>query len=207
MLPHRLSFYDALPLASRTKRTHKNPNLNVGAFGRLDIGIIVDAMRDELLRRGLDAERVLYTDTDVLFAQDVDYARLAAMPLPTFAAGTEVFSPALNSGVMLINATAWVQHYSGLIEYGVRKRFKFLSYDQTWVHGYFLKEAKTGWETLSDAEYNARGYAHPKFSSHPYVAPRVWHWHGFKPPDVECWHAAIGAGRWPVRGWRDSVPQ
>ena len=33
--------------------------------------------------------------------------RLRAMPLPTFAAGTEVFSPALNSGVMLINATAW----------------------------------------------------------------------------------------------------
>ena len=73
-------------MKTRTKRTSLNPNLNVGAFGRLDMGIIVEAMRDELLSRGLDGERVLYTDTDVLFANDFDYASLAAIPLPTFAA-------------------------------------------------------------------------------------------------------------------------
>ena len=210
VLPHRLSFYDALPVQARTKRTHKNPNLNVGAFGRLDIGILVDVMRHELLRRGLDGERVLYTDTDVLFAQDIDYAHLAALPLPTFAACTEVFSSALNSGVMLINATAWAAHYDGLVAYGVRKRFRFLSYDQTWVHGYFSHVAARdgraeGWASLSDAMYNARGYAHPR-RQRQVVLPRVWHWHGFKPGDVECWHAAIGAGRWPLRAWRNTVP-
>ena len=99
LLPHRLSFYDALPAKSRTRRMNKNPNLNVGAFGRLDIGILVDAMRDDFLSRGLDTERVLYTDTDVLFAADIDYTNLASIPLPTFAAGTEVFSPAPPFGI------------------------------------------------------------------------------------------------------------
>ena len=107
------------------------------------MGLIVEAMRHQLLSRGLDPERVLYTDTDVLFARDIDYARLAAIALPTFAAGTEVFSPALNSGVMLINATAWALHYRAMIEHGIRKNFRFLSYDQTWVHQYFSRVAKS----------------------------------------------------------------
>ena len=82
LLPHRL-FYDQLPMKHRRKRTRLNPNLNVGAFGRMDMGLLVDAMRSELLSRGLDPERVLYTDTDVLFAGDVDYEHLASLALPT----------------------------------------------------------------------------------------------------------------------------
>lgn len=213
LLPHRLSFYDLLPAKLRRKRTSLNPNLNVGAFGRLDIGIIVEAMRDELAKRGLDTERVLYTDTDVLFARDVDYTRLSTMPLPTFAAGTEVFSPALNSGVMLVNATAWAQHYPAMVAHGQSRDFKFLSYDQTWVHEYFTKYASAQqlarpWEALDDAEYNARGFMHPMKSTRrrPSVIPRMWHWHGFKPRDVECWHRAIHTGAWPLRAWRNTVP-
>ena len=214
LLPHRLSFYDALPAKSRTRRMNKNPNLNVGAFGRLDIGILVDAMRDDFLSRGLDTERVLYTDTDVLFAADIDYTNLASIPLPTFAAGTEVFSPALNTGVMLINATAWAHHYNGLIAYGKRKNFRFLSYDQTWVHEYFSRVAANAgtaasWTRLRDEVYNARGFMHPARPTTRkagLLLPRVWHWHGFKPHDVECWHSAISTGRWPLRAWRDAVP-
>ena len=37
--------------------------------------------------------------------------------------------------------------------------------------------------------------------------PRLWHWHGFKPHDVECWHRAISSGRWPLRAWRNTVPR
>ena len=214
LLWHRLSFYDLLPMKSRRGRTSKNPNLNVGAFGRLDMGLLVDAMREELLSRRLDAERVLYTDTDVLFASDVDYATLASLPLATFAAGTEVFSPGLNSGVMLINATAWAAHYGAMIAYGQRKGFKFLSYDQTWVHGYFKYAAaqasipfERAWTPLSDAIYNARGFMHPlRHGRREPVLPRLWHWHGFKPNDVECWHRAIASGDWPQRAWRNTVP-
>lgn len=213
LLPHRLSFYDQLPMKSRRKRTSKNPNLNVGAFGRLDIGIIVEAMRPELLARGLDPQRVLYTDTDVLFANDLDYSTLSTMPLTTFAAGTEVFSPALNTGVMLINATAWLLHYEDMIAYGQLRNFRFLSFDQTWVHEYFSRVATragiaNGWTQLDDAAYNARGYMHPirRSRGRPPTIPYMWHWHGFKPRDVECWHSSIRSGRWPIRAWRNTVP-
>ena len=214
LLTHRLSFYDLLPLKLRRRRTSLNPNLNVGAFGRLDIGLVVSAMRSELAQQGLDTERVLYTDTDVLFARDVDYAYLSSVPLATFAAGTEVFSPALNTGVMLINATAWSGHYADMVAYGQSRDFKFLSYDQTWVQEYFSKYAAArglgrGWTALTDAEYNARGFMHPiKAKRGRQVAfPRMWHWHGFKPRDVECWHHAIRTGKWPVRAWRNTVPE
>jgi hypothetical protein len=214
LLPHRLSFNDQLPMKSRRRRTTKNPNLNVGAFGRLDMGIIVEAMREELVSRGLDPTRVLYTDTDVLFSRDVDYPTLAAAALPTFAAGTEVFSPALNTGVMLINATAWVAHYDAMMAFGQQRRFRFLSYDQTWVHEYFLQAARnTGssqpaWGSLEDASYNARAFMHPikPQRGRAPVLPRIWHWHGFKPRDVECWHRAIHTGSWPLRAWRNTVP-
>ena len=214
MLPHRLSFYDQLPVTKRRKRTSKNPNLNVGAFGRMDIGIIVEALQDELLSRGLDTDRVLYTDTDVLFARDIDHKALSTKPLPTFAAGTEVFSPALNSGVMLINATAWARHYVPMIAYGQARNFRFLSYDQTWVQEYFKRVGDGhGWEPLEDSEYNARGFMHPqrpqRRSADGELAPtlpRLWHWHGFKPKDVECWHNAIHTGRWPIRAWRNTIP-
>ncbi len=211
LLEHRLSFYDQLPKKSRRGRTGSNPNLNVGAFGRMDIGLIVRSMRAELFARGLDTERVLYTDTDVLFAGDVDYGRLSTGPLRTFSAGTEVFSPNLNSGVMFINATAWAEHHAAMVAYGVRKKFKFLSYDQTWVQEYFLRQPRASgqpaWESIDDATYNARAFMHPvrpRRGQLP-LLPRIWHWHGFKPHDVECWHRSILKGRWPVRAWRDTV--
>ena len=173
----------------------------------MDIGLIVESLRAELIRRRLDTERVLYTDTDVLFADDIDYHELMAGALPTFAAGTEVFSPSMNSGVMLINATAWRQHHASMVAYGERKQFKFLSFDQTWVHAYFTRYAQVGWKALDDAKYNARGFMHPMRPRARAAVkyPRLWHWHGFKPRDVECWLSSIDRGTWPMRAWRDTT--
>ena len=112
---------------------------------------------------------------------------------------------------MLVNATAWAEHHEAMVAYGVRKRFKFLSYDQTWVQEYFLKRVRgtsqPAWEPIHDELYNARAFMHPvkpRRGQLP-VLPRIWHWHGFKPNDVECWHRSIRSGRWPVRAWRDTV--
>jgi hypothetical protein len=33
-------------------------------------------------------------------------------------------------------------------------------------------------------------------------APKIWHWHGYKPADVECWLASIRGGTWPAQAWR-----
>ena len=63
VIPHRLSFFEMIPTSKLTGGSQKH--LNFGAFGRLDIPRVIDSIRPELRDRGLDSERVLYTDTDV----------------------------------------------------------------------------------------------------------------------------------------------
>jgi hypothetical protein len=110
---HRLTFYDEMPPARRKRRGDiGTAHLNIGAYGRLDVpGLVSGPLAAELRQRGLDASRVLYTDTDVIFTADFTLAaemRKAGSPLRSFAAGTEVFSPSMNSGVMLLNVSAFV---------------------------------------------------------------------------------------------------
>ena len=31
------------------------------------------------------------------------------------------------------------------------------------------------------------------------MRPRIWHWHGYKPADVQCWMRAMAMGLWPWR--------
>jgi hypothetical protein len=52
--------------------------------------------------------------------------------------------------------------------------------------------------------YNARAFRHPlKRQIASGRAPRIWHWHGYKPQDVHCWLTAMGDGSWPARAWGD----
>ena len=68
VVPWRLSFYDRMPPKVRGGR---QGHLNVGCFGRLDIpAAVTGPLAEEFAREGLDADYVLYTDTDVLFAGD-----------------------------------------------------------------------------------------------------------------------------------------
>ena len=77
-------------------------HLNLGAFCRLDVPRIVRDrdLAAEMASRGLSADTVLYTDTDVLFAANFEEVR---QPPRTFSAATEVFSPSMNSGVMVMS--------------------------------------------------------------------------------------------------------
>ena len=81
--------------------------------------------------------------------------RAAAVPTPTFHAGTEVFSGAMNSGVMYLNATTLGHELPAMLRYAVERRFRFLALDQTWLADWFapdLPEHKTrrasspGWQ-------------------------------------------------------------
>ena len=78
---------------------------------------------------GLNTQRVLATDADVLFAGD--WAFPPSHPLPTFAGGNEILSGrdvrlALNSGVLYLNVSSMVHEWPGLLEYAVARNFKFL---------------------------------------------------------------------------------
>jgi len=217
VLRHRLSFHHEIPPARRKRRADiGTAHLNLGAYGRLDVPrLVTGRLLTELQERKLSTEQVLYTDTDVLFADDVDLLqqRLGA-PLRNFAAGTEYFSASMNSGVMLMNTSAFIREWPGMLSYAVSRKFRFLAADQSWIHEYFTERrgspiaAEPGWEALSDELYNARAFAHPlqpRRGAEQQV-PRVWHWHGYKPHDVKCWLDAMRAGRWPLRGWRDETP-
>ena len=55
----------------------------------MDIPRAAHSLAPELAARGLDPERILWTDADIIFAGD--WAGFPpSEPLPTFAAGTEV---------------------------------------------------------------------------------------------------------------------
>lgn len=55
----------------------------------MDIPRAAHSLAPELAARGLDPERILWTDADIIFAGD--WASFPpSEPLPTFAAGTEV---------------------------------------------------------------------------------------------------------------------
>jgi hypothetical protein len=220
VLPHRLSFYDAIPQAKLTGGSQRH--LNFAAFGRLDIPRVVDSMRPELRARGLDSERVLYTDTDVLFAADFDVSRRFHR-VRYFAVGTEAFSETLNSGVMYLNVSAMAAEWPRMLEYAVRRSFKFHLLDQTLLRDWFETSRCSGCKStpsqarqgrrrraaalqrLDDAVYNARGFMHPQrpLQNGPVIVPHIWHWHGYKPHDVACWIAAIRNGAWPASAWLD----
>ncbi|KAL1526043.1 hypothetical protein AB1Y20_020864 [Prymnesium parvum] len=224
VVPHRLSFYEHIPTSKLTGGSQKH--LNFGAFGRLDIPLVVESLRPELRQRGLDVERVLYTDTDVLFAADFDAStRARYAPLKYFAVGSEVFSPTLNSGVMYLNVSAMATEWPGMLEYAKRRHFKFHLMDQTLLRDWFetsrcqrckslrrkhqkvRRRLSPVLDVLDDATYNARGFIHPiepsARDSSRIIHPHIWHWHGYKPHDVSCWMSAIQSGKWPAESWLD----
>lgn len=77
---------------------------------------------------------------------------------------------------------------------------------------------------LDDRIYNARGWKHAgldrvgegrggrgeggadrRGAADEMIEPvtSIWHWHGYKPDDVQCWLDAMRSGKWPQRAWRD----
>ena len=207
----RLSFLHLIP----AKRSRMERSTGIC---KMDLPLAARSVDAELAARGLDRERILVTDVDVLFANDFRLGqRRAAKRLRTFAAGIEFFSEALNSGVVYMNVTTMLAERERMLQYAVRKKFKFLVADQSWLQEWFDPAAgkgrraiQVGWDRLDEAMWNARPFVHP-WRGHPrrrrplpWPEPRIWHWHGYKPGDVQCWFNAMANGSWPARAWRDT---
>ena len=219
---HRLSFEDLIPPSLWDRRTssrfaHTPEHINIGAYCRMDLPVVAANLSAEWMTRGITPDTYLYTDTDVLFAGDVDTeAMLSHQPqLPTFAAGTEPWDPnpiALNSGVMLVNASAMRAELPWMLQYANERKFRFFLVDQTWLIEWFLPfwghvpstrrqywidmkknlSSRFGWRTLDNALWNGRGFAHPQQPdgdanvSQAVVLPHIWHWQGYKSTELEC---------------------
>ena len=211
----RLSFEGRIPEKKRQRtRDVGTRHLNLGAWCRLDVPRIVRSLDADLRRRKLDPSVVLYTDTDVLFAGDVPKRDLPPLSGYAFAGGLELFSPhkkssSLNTGVMLIDVARFEAELPGMLEYAERQKFRFKTLDQALIQEWFStaprfrgQRAKLpGWANLRDDLFNGRAFIHPrKRADQP---PRMWHWHGYKPEDVQCWIDAMRDGTWPKRSWRE----
>lgn len=206
----RLSFLGKIP-------KHRQRMERSTGICKMDIPIMANHLQPELAARGLDTERILMTDADILFADDFDFAvHPRARALPTFAAGIEFFSSSLNSGVVYFNLSTLVRERPRMVKYAVSKSFNFLVADQSWLQEWFdptgkrrsERASRLGWQHLDESVYNARPFVHP-WPGHPKRAtplvwhePRIWHWHGYKPGDVACWLGAMVKGAWPLRAWR-----
>ena len=106
-----------------------------------------------------------------------------------------------------------------MLDFARQRNFRFKTADQEWIQEWFSPAAAKrahkrhltpratipGWMVLNDQLYNARPWWHPKLKSYdPADEPRIWHWHGYKPVDVQCWLRAIRTGSWPERSWHDT---
>ena len=212
MMYHRLSFAADLYATTANATTgllrRGPPGIDIGTYCRMDVPFIARrlAVEENWAARRLDSEHVLYTDSDVLWAHDA--AELMQSPRPrTFSMGTEVFDKQKpNAGVTLLNVSAMIEELPAMLRYARERHFHFWEVDQSWIWEWFTPSYKslvrlkywrrlkhlTGWLQLSDAKWNARGFHHPARG----VEPHLWHWHGFKARDVECWlHHLSGDGQ------------
>ena len=224
-----LSFWSSL---SRTQRTfrHSDNYINYGAYGRLEIPLVMS----ELLGAGqgklfasdgssVDPEFVLYTDSDVIFAQDVPPRSIH--PPNVIAAALEGFFPGINSGVLYMNVQAMIREHPRIIAFGHASKWDFELLDQTLIENYFAQDAAPNIDILPDI-YNARGLfndcnatfmpanrslwstidVEAKLKDSNLHSPGtcsnaiIWHFHGYKPWDVKCWFMTIQKGQ---RDWRD----
>ena len=143
-ISHRLSFAEALYAtvadpASGMLRVGP-VGIDIGTYCRMDVPFIARRLAEEegWLARGIDAERVLYTDTDVLFAHDAASLVQSPEPLPTYLMGTEVFSVVTpNAGVVLLNCTALMDEFPAMLRYAQERGFHFHQVDQTWFFEWF----------------------------------------------------------------------
>ena len=214
---HNLTFWDTV--AASPFGTHSP--VKMGSYCRLDLPqLVTGELNAELRGRALPTDRILYTDTDVIIGADVRFP--VDQPLRTLAAADEGFGTvgSLNSGVLLMHTSFMVSEFPHFLDYGKRHKFHFQVHDQSWMDMYYRDSnrglatrlggfdnstalpATRRWHLLDRAIYNGRPFEHPlgnTTTTSEVVLPSIWHWQGFKPPDVACWAQAMETGRFPWR--------
>lgn len=157
IIPHRVTFYDALAKYSANKDCWYLP-IAAGAFLRLDIPLIET-----------EEQLVLYTDCDVIFRREPNFFR--SDPPTYFGATSESASKAykdMNSGVMLINVPHMRIDYPELTAF-VRNNLH-LGLDQEILRTFYGNR----YDPI-DRSLNWKPYwgVNPK--------AQIIHWHGPKP--------------------------
>lgn len=108
-----------------------------GAYLRLDIGLllpeILTAFADDPT---LEKEYIFYTDTDVLFLQDITTCSFPNKPPFLTMSAETAAGRAENSGVLYVNSTALEFHREKMVAFGESINWFAPSYDQGLIMWY-----------------------------------------------------------------------
>jgi len=160
--------------ARKASHLYSVPEMVLGTFFRLDIAVLPEL---------LQFEHVLYTDTDVLFNNDITDMQGEGLTLPsTIQLAIETPNLAvLNAGVFFASMRFLRKTHSGLIQALLSSEsIDYGSYgpgDQGLLNMYYEKELKTV-GLLSEKLFNAKAYSATNQA-------RIVHFHGPKPSDYE----------------------
>lgn len=177
---------------------------SLGALQRLEIPFLFGGDHPEFVAGiesdpNLESEYVFYTDTDVIFLDDIN---TCILPKPrVLAIGAEhVHDTKGNTGVMTINIEKLREHYEPLVRYAVEKEWNLASFDQGVILGYFGQDDL---DQLPDI-FNWKGYWG---NAPPGADPvRIIHLHGPKPSrGLECLHATANATGFEVAFSHDEM--
>ena len=207
---HRnLSIRHLLPGAYQVQPT-KASFSNYGAYGRLDVPVLVDELRRAgSLSADVDHDLLLYTDFDVVFTGDPTSHLLALPPPPAYYAVPDIAGPGMNSGVMLMNISGMLRLRDPLLRYGARRHFEFSLADQTMINNYCSKERHCPPPLYLPTQFGERVILpticptqglDPSFCQRPTFQTFLWHFHGgTKPHMIRCWLESITALNHSVR--------
>lgn len=112
------------------------PSAPQGVHLRLDIPRVVAMIAAEGLMplANVSTAYALYTDADVMFTGRAPHADVSTctQPLPQLVrlGPQHAHGTAENSGVLLLNVSAWGGELPAFVEYGRRKDFQFSQFDQ-----------------------------------------------------------------------------
>lgn len=156
-----------------------------GPYLRLHVPVLI--REHHLLTKDICSDVVLYTDCDVVFSQlsahsmMVEQQRFLHDHVWSFSSeGAKDDKRPTNTGVMLINNTAFESIYSDFIDFGIKRKFDFDAFDQGWIIKY--SEQRHGTARFLNTEWNWKVY----WGNKEKKDVKMIHFHGPKP----------GRGKW-----------
>jgi len=174
---NRLEFQDQLDRYVGP-RVRGDRNHMQGPYLRLHVPVLI--REHHLLTKDICSDVVLYTDCDVVFLQVSAHAMMVEQSalhdhVWSFSSEAENIKRLQNTGVMLINNTAFEGIYTDFIEFGINLKFDFAGFDQGWITQYSKEHRGTA--RFLNTEWNWKVYWGNKGKKDV----KMIHFHGPKP--------------------------
>jgi hypothetical protein len=167
ILYHKLSFSEQLKNASEGMWQIR------GAFFRLDVPLVIgQALAHFGDEACVETDYYLYTDTDVLFLQDISSCSFNKPPIYTISAEAHKGTP-FNTGVMYANRHGFENNINNILSYADEIKWDVPACDQGLLNKYV------------EAQNISIPYLHERFNWKPYWGKSddavIVHFHGPKP--------------------------